>query len=214
MVLPCPGNWEYANQTNHSFVISRETKKLLCRIRSNSRTIKDDCIDTRNVHKKMFKLLTPKGFPYYAGHYRGAADKRCLDDYSVGIPSDPLVGIHPKEVASAMSLLAKAISSAHRVFDEKFSDPINDKNKILSELVDFTANLFVDFLTIHPYANGNGHMSRFVLWGIFGRYGYEFDNHFDIEPGPKDADYYDSIFNHRRKYDNRLRLRILCALKH
>jgi len=28
------------------------------------------------------------------------------------------------------------------------------------------------FLRIHPYANGNGHAARFLVWAILWRYGY------------------------------------------
>jgi len=38
--------------------------------------------------------------------------------------------------------------------------------------VRIAARLFCDFLTIHPYANGNGHTGRFLVWLVLGRFGY------------------------------------------
>ncbi len=52
--------------------------------------------------------------------------------------------------------------------------------------------LFVRFLTIHPYANGNGHIARFLLTGLLKRQGYRLKA-FPIEPRPADPPYSDLI---------------------
>ena len=40
----------------------------------------------------------------------------------------------------------------------------------LQRTVEVAAALLVYFMEIHPYADGNGHMGRFLLLAIFARY--------------------------------------------
>jgi len=51
----------------------------------------------------------------------------------------------------------------------------------LAYAVIFACSIFVTFLQIHPYANGNGHAARLVVWAILGRYGY-WPKSWPIEP--------------------------------
>ena len=39
-------------------------------------------------------------------------------------------------------------------------------------VVTFACRVLVEFLRIHPYANGNGHIGRFIVWLILARFGY------------------------------------------
>jgi Fic family protein len=57
---------------------------------------------------------------------------------------------------------------------------------------------FVAFLTVHPYADGNGHTARALLWIVLMRFGYV-PNEWTIEPRPLTApDYSTMIAEHRR----------------
>ena len=58
------------------------------------------------------------------------------------------------------------------------------------------SRVFVTFLEIHPYANGNGHAARFFLTAFLGRYGYWLKS-FPIEPRPPDPPYTDLIKAYR-----------------
>jgi hypothetical protein len=51
-----------------------------------------------------------------------------------------------------------------------------------------TCHAFVAFLTVHPYANGNGHAGRFMVWSIMGRYGH-WPRRWPIDPKPPDPPY-------------------------
>jgi hypothetical protein len=53
----------------------------------------------------------------------------------------------------------------------------------LQRTVEVAAALLVDFMEIHPYADGNGHMGRFLLLNIFARYSL-YPANFPLHPRP------------------------------
>ncbi|MGO7815608.1 Fic family protein, partial [Rhizobium ruizarguesonis] len=63
--------------------------------------------------------------------------------------------------------------------------------------IELAAALFVYFLEVHPYANGNGHMGRFLLQSLLGRYGLYFNSNFNMHPRPKDPAYTSAISQYR-----------------
>jgi Fic family protein len=56
--------------------------------------------------------------------------------------------------------------------------------------------VFEVFLRIHPYANGNGHAARFLIWCLLSRYGY-WPKGWPIEPRPPDPPYTHLISEYR-----------------
>jgi hypothetical protein len=66
----------------------------------------------------------------------------------------------------------------------------------LSYLVILACRVFELFLRSHPYANGNGHAARFMVWCVLGR-----DEHWPrswpVEPRPADPPYSDFIKRYR-----------------
>jgi len=46
------------------------------------------------------------------------------------------------------------------------------RNVVLARIVEHLALLLETFFTIHPYANGNGHAGRLLLWVIMVRHGF------------------------------------------
>jgi hypothetical protein len=62
----------------------------------------------------------------------------------------------------------------------------------LRYILALTSRVFVAFLTIHPYANGNGHAGRFIVWSIMGRYGH-WPRRWTVDPRPQDPPYSDLI---------------------
>jgi Fic family protein len=49
--------------------------------------------------------------------------------------------------------------------------------------------MFLAFVTIHPYANGNGHAARLVVWALLLRYGFQ-PTGWPVDPRPIPADQY------------------------
>jgi hypothetical protein len=141
--------------------------------------------DTRRTHKFFFNGLTPMLFPCFAGNYRGSPIKG-LVGYPVTVPSDPRVGIPASSVAQAMTNLAITIVDGISALD--ISVPNAQPGHGLLLCVEVVCEIFVRFLTIHPYVDGNGHMARYILWTILSRFGFRTDL-FTIEPRPLEKNY-------------------------
>lgn len=190
----CP-TWEYSEHPRKADILFPAVSNVLLQIGNRLLDIKP-ILDTRPIHKQFFENLTPPGFDYFAGNYRGE-DYRCLLHYKVGIRSDPRVGFPPENVDEGMFQLSIRIERGLRALDNAMgnSAEIENGQKVLL-LVAFACHVFVKFLLIHPYANGNGHIARFIVWLIFRRYGM-WPKRWSIEPRPPDPPYTDLIKKYR-----------------
>ena len=65
----------------------------------------------------------------------------------------------------------------------KLNPNIIGRDLRLQRTVEVAAALLVYFMEIHPYADGNGHMGRFLLLGILARYNL-FPAKFPLHPRP------------------------------
>lgn len=185
----CP-EFEYEHHANHRAVLADRTARLLSRLRSGLIDNRATSEDTRPVHAVLFHGLTPEGHPHYAGHYRGES-LRCLADYRVHVQGDPRVGTPPEQVLDAMSLFVKDVGAAISALDAAKDARIPEADKLNCAVI-VACRLFERFLAIHPYANGNGHMGRFLIWLILGRYGY-WPTEWPVEPRPPDPPYTELI---------------------
>lgn len=171
--VDCP-DWEYTKVDKATELVAERCAKFLISLRRGLVDIAALSHDTRPVHAEMFNGTTPAATPYYAGHCRGEKF-RCLEFCRVMVDSDPRVGVPPQRVASDLSNLAdhiirpgySAIAAAHAVPSVRVSN--EDK---LYYVVTFACRVLVEFLRIHPYVNGNGHVGRIIVWLILARFGY------------------------------------------
>jgi fido (protein-threonine AMPylation protein) len=145
-------------------------------------------LDTREVHRRVFQGLTPAGYEYYAGHYRGERF-RCLRYYPVAVQNDPRVGRPPESVAFWIRELNAAVRSGLTALD---ANALLTRQQKLRYLIALTCRAFVQFLTVHPYANGNGHAGRFIVWSVLGRYGH-WPRRWPVHPRPGDPPYSELI---------------------
>ena len=196
MVLPsdCPP-WEYESHPLRP-ELAATTAELLKGLRRSGAT-RAAAKDTRPVHWRLFRRLTPPGVAYYAGHYRGE-EYRCLKTYEVTIPADARVGTPAARVLGSVSQLSAAIERLLAALDSGTAVPkaqLPEADRLLC-VVAVASRVFVELLTIHPYANGNGHAARFCVWTILGRYGY-WPNRWPIDPRPPDPPYSELIVRYR-----------------
>jgi fido (protein-threonine AMPylation protein) len=196
-LLPCPP-WEYKDHPNYQSILRAELAVLLRALRLGNVAIEVEGVETRPVHQRLFARLTPSGHPYFAGHYRGE-HFLCLIDYNVSVPGDPVVGVHYTGVQAAMERFGETLLTAAAVLDQSFALPnatLSQEQKLYSAVV-VAARAFQEFLTVHPYANGNGHIARFLVWLLLGRYGY-WPSNWTIDPRPNITNYAEAISYHRR----------------
>lgn len=168
--MPCPGNWEYKDVDGYQPTLAERCQKLLVELRRGDIETSQAAQETRPYHGKMFDGLTPKGYPYFAGNYRGDARFECLLTYSVGVPGDWRVGTIPGLVAAEMSKFVSAVRAAILALDTGLDLRDLDRATRVNTIVVVASKLFEEFLRIHPYANGNGHIARLLVWFILGRY--------------------------------------------
>lgn len=206
--VDCPP-WEYRDHSNSSRVIQTQLTDMLIHLRSSKGAAIGVVGDTRRLHRQLFGALTPKGYDYYAGNYRGS-DFPCLKFRAVVVGGDPNLGYPPEEVESGMKRLSYYLRTGISGLDESFALPnakVPRQTK-LHYLVAFVSRLFVQFLTIHPYINGNGHIARLMVWVVLGRYGY-WPKRWPIEPRTANPEYVDTILAYRNGQPQRLEHYIL-----
>lgn len=175
--------WEYKDLPGYAN-LERQVAAVLERVRDRSLGT-EVCADTRPVHGEFFHGMTPPAHPWFAGNYRGAP-LAGLTTYAVRFGTK--VGAPPGEVARRMEALGERIRRAIDALDQIEASDAPPVSK-LSRAVFVVAALFGPFLLIHPYANGNGHMARFVVFTMLGRHGY-WTNNWTVDPQPQPEDLY------------------------
>jgi fido (protein-threonine AMPylation protein) len=187
----CP-KWEYENDARRP-ILARRIAEIVAELSTGTVDTGQTASDSRAVHARMFRELTPTQHEYYAGHYRGECFK-CLEFYAVGVQGDNRVGTPPSGVAFEMRELGNRISALVNALDQNILLKPEDRVRYV---VAAASSVFVRFLTIHPYFNGNGHAGRLIIWSLLLRYGYT-PQRWTIEPGPEPRQVYlDLIKRHR-----------------
>lgn len=165
-------DWDYEHYPNHKYLLPLRAQEILFQLRKGLINCESSSKDNRPQHKYFFKDLTQKGHEYFAGNYRGS-DFPGLKHYEVTVTDDSRVGVHSSLVDKATNNLAIEISLIIAAIDKANSLPnstLNETDKLVY-IVRFACKLFVEFLRIHPYANGNGHMGRFFIFSFLGVFG-------------------------------------------
>ncbi len=195
---PTVPHWEYESHKDRVSILRTVTASLYADLRNG--TI--DCVaalcDTRPFHKRLFTELTPPAYSGFAGNYRGQKQPPYLRRYEVGVPANPLVGERAVQVNRRMVSLATRTRRAIARLDSSWGgskDDTSDGERLFS-VVQAACEWFSEFLVIHPYANGNGHVARFGLLAFLGRYGY-WPSSFTIEPRPFGDVYSKAILEHQ-----------------
>jgi hypothetical protein len=195
LAVTCP-NWEYKDFPSHEELLIARSRDALRRTRSPQSVSAriNGMKNTRAIHVHFFRDLTPPGFEYYSGHYRGETGYFCLVRYEVKIEGNPLVGYPAREVPLSMKQFENDIDTFFKECDLLW--PINEliftKHEKIVRTVAISVTLFSYFLQIHPYANGNGHISRHLLINALARYQI-FLSKWPVHPRPQDPPYSELI---------------------
>lgn len=192
----CPA-WQYRNHPDCGHLLPAATAVLLTGIQSGNYPVENSGRDTRPIHRQLFAGLEPAGHPYYVGNYRGW-HKKCLRNYEVNV-GDPLACAKAAVVLREISQLGEAIVRAVEAIEralESSSATIDPSQRTVA-VVRVACDALVRFLTVHPYADGNGHVARALLWIILFRFGYKPDR-WTIEPRPAVPTYVEMLSQHRR----------------
>ena len=169
----CPDEWEYKDHTGYDpseirAIAAVSIRRLYMLPRQEQ---VGELTDLRPYHMRFFRDLTPDHCPYFAGHYRGE-DYLCLQARRVGVAGDPRVGVAPHLVLQAMYFDQQQTVRAIAELDFVEANPsVYARQAVLIRMIKLAVALFVRFLEVHPFVNGNGHMGRLLLSGIMSRYG-------------------------------------------
>lgn len=155
--------WEYDDHPE-AHTVAEACLTMLQNLQKNTLEMRKVMLETRPCHKKMFEKVTPAGKDYLAGNYRGANYPQLIDRpvYICGFTCTPF----------------HQVEDSMRIFHEKLNEDIQRISQYLKQSTfdaaqkivifsQFVSHYFVRFLSIHPYANGNGHISRLLVWCIF-----------------------------------------------
>jgi fido (protein-threonine AMPylation protein) len=188
----CP-DWPYEKHANYGLAKLR-VKAILDELAAGTLDGLASAADTRPIHARIFRGMTPSGFAHYAGHYRGDS-LDCLGSRRVWV--DGFEGAPPNQVDAAMRHLRAELSRAVMQLDLLHAgSDLSDREKLI-RTVEIAGAFFEFFLRIHPYLNGNGHAARFMVWGLMMRYQYE-PARFPVHRRPQEPAYTQALRAYRQ----------------
>nr|WP_223996592.1 Fic family protein [Burkholderia gladioli] len=150
----------------------------------------------------MFVGLTAKGCEYFAGNFRGS--QGCLVGYNLLSPSNTTLAA---DVEGAMVAFAEQVNADWDGFEARGGEAAIGDGDDLLRWIDVALERMVTFLAIHPYANGNGHISRFLILCYLGAAGC-YPESWPIDKRPPDP-YIDAIVLYRNGFADDLRELVL-----
>ncbi|RFU48657.1 Fic family protein [Paraburkholderia sp. DHOC27] len=159
-------NWDYEKFDGigkRSKVYARSVA-LLADLKNSKIDRKKALANTRTTHVRLFSGLAKAGCEYFVGNFRGS--QKCLKEYEVVIntANGVVSTTAPSHVAAEMAALSNEIEGdLTALADAGGPEALETKDDLVNWL-DVALERMVRFLSIHPYANGNGHISRFMMF--------------------------------------------------
>ena len=147
--------------------------RLVGRLCHDKSAVESVLEDTRPTHGEILADVTPPELPHLAGNYRGEnLPYLCECDVVLQDQFGQIVhqGTPYVHVAAHMAEFHSQLKTQFQLFlDHAVKSSLSPVDQLIgfSKLVGV---FFACFVSIHPYANGNGHASRFLIWCIFNKY--------------------------------------------
>lgn len=202
--------WEYEEHQNRASVTNkcREIQSRLISCRDSRESVLSD---TRPYHKNIFSDVVPNEYKGFAGSYRGS-EYFYLKNLPIQIggyrPDGSYVlahqGDNPEVVGLEMDKFHFRLQLDLQVFEEAVKRFSNEPQKKLIVLASLLSKYIIKFLSIHPYANGNGHISRLLGWVVFVIKGFNIAG-WDLDTRP--AQPFDSYIKRYQAGDERAMVR-------
>lgn len=146
---------EYTHIPNHDEILLACEREILARLATQTSIDCPSICDTRSIHYEMFNQL----IPHFAGKYRGEPG------VEYGVTFGNMSGAHFSLVQDYMDTLASMIRTLIADF-EKNASGYDEISKFYN--ISVLASWIVEnFIRIHPYGNGNGHISRYIIAALF-----------------------------------------------
>lgn len=160
--MPFSG-WDYESYPDDA-IRSQRCANILVDLAQGVLAPHTNCVDSRPIHHRMFDGMHEPDQAYFAGHYRGEAFP-LLQDYEVVVPADGRVGTASHRVDAEMQRFRAEVDQSFGVVIPKIMAHVDAHQRLVAS-VGVACTHLVDFLSIHPYANGNGHIGRFIVWAV------------------------------------------------
>ena len=194
--MPAQG-WNYEDYPQHQTLLPKRERGVLFRLMMGAVDHIGTCKDTRPIHREFFSGLTPADKPHFAGRYRGE-NYPYLKHYEVSVGSDPRVGVPAEYVFSSLAGFSEDIDLAHSIMlrAKELPEAHLAKEDRMMYLVTFLCKLLVEFLRIHPYADGNGHIARYLVFAFLGANGV-WPKSWPLNKRPPDPPYSKLISDYR-----------------
>jgi prophage maintenance system killer protein len=178
--------FKYDSVVGHEKILQKAQNDIYSELLSDGSIDLKSICDTRGVHQKLFIELTPPGYSEYAGNYRGSNDSYLAID----VTFSGHVGSSYLEVEQDMEELAYKIKRLYAKLLSKRSSMT--KHTFMYNIAHIASISTIKFIGIHPYADGNGHISRYITCGFMMPNGY-IPIKWAIDPRPTYKEYMESM---------------------
>lgn len=172
--------WQAYTMPDYDAVMKRACTALQERILVDAAYRSSILTDSRELHRTLFAEFTPRGYPEYAGTYRGSAGtslERCrMGAPQIFSPQKSFSFEKPERVAAALDFL---LSEVRRELT-----PARSATPFVQLLT--LTHLFCWFGKIHPFLDGNGHIQRALFAAAATELAIPLAARFAIHPRPFD----------------------------
>ncbi|MBI9095618.1 MAG: Fic family protein [Sphaerochaeta sp.] len=172
---------EYIQIPNHDQILLSCEKNIFIRLTTQTDVDVPSICDTRSIHYEMFNQLIPS----FAGKYRGEPGV----NYAISFAGR--CGCPYPIVLQYMDSMVPIIRTKIEEFEQNAA--CYDKYAKFYNLAVLASWIVSNFISIHAYVNGNGHISRYIIAALFIPNQY-CSKHWTIHHHPiSDQDYIDSM---------------------